>query len=117
MPRSMSLVFPHTFVPWFRAVAPYNHAYRGKTFGVLSKERCTGDEAVHSATLVEELTRDLRHEWAERDKVTYHDPCYLGRYADTHQEPRALLTRFGADVSDLVPAEVAERLAGRVQRR
>ena len=28
----MSLVFPHTFVPWFRAVAPYIHMYRGKTF-------------------------------------------------------------------------------------
>ena len=28
----MSLVFPHTFIPWFRAVAPYIHAYRGKTF-------------------------------------------------------------------------------------
>jgi amino-acid N-acetyltransferase len=32
MPATMSLVFPHTFVPWFRAVAPYIHAYRGKTF-------------------------------------------------------------------------------------
>jgi len=30
----MSLVFPHTFVPLFRAVAPYIHAYRGKTFVV-----------------------------------------------------------------------------------
>ena len=30
----MSLVFPHTFVPWFRAVAPYIHAYRGKSFVV-----------------------------------------------------------------------------------
>nr|WP_028999140.1 amino-acid N-acetyltransferase [Azohydromonas australica] len=28
----MDLVFPHTFVPWFRAVAPYIHAYHGKTF-------------------------------------------------------------------------------------
>ncbi len=125
---------------------------KGRTFGVLSKERCTGDvakrtgneymyqelatqniedlraagvkkivtscphcvktiahdyrlmgyevEAVHSATLVEELTRDVLLEWGERDVVTYHDPCYLGRYADTHAEPRALLERFGATVSE-----------------
>ncbi|HZE92252.1 MAG TPA: amino-acid N-acetyltransferase [Rhizobacter sp.] len=30
----MSLVFPHTFVPWFRTVAPHIHAYHGKTFVV-----------------------------------------------------------------------------------
>jgi amino-acid N-acetyltransferase len=31
---TMSIVFPHVFVPWFRAVAPHIHAYRGKTFVV-----------------------------------------------------------------------------------
>ncbi len=31
---SMNLVFPHTFVPLFRAVAPHIHAYHGKTFVV-----------------------------------------------------------------------------------
>ena len=124
----------------------------GKTFGVLSKEKCTGDlakrtgneymfqelandnienlrasgtkkivtscphclktiahdyrlmgyevETIHSATLVESLTRNVALEWSSRDKVTYHDPCYLGRYANTHAEPRALLQRFGADVTD-----------------
>jgi amino-acid N-acetyltransferase len=30
----VSLVFPPTFVPWFRTVAPHIHAYHGKTFVV-----------------------------------------------------------------------------------
>ena len=30
----MDLIFPHTFVPWFRTVAPHIHAYHGKTFVV-----------------------------------------------------------------------------------
>jgi Fe-S oxidoreductase len=135
-------------------------------FGVLSKERCTGDpakrtgneymfqelangniedlkaagpkkiltscphcvktigddykkfgyevEIVHSSVYVEELTRavgarvhsgpgDGRGERAGdgRDTVTFHDPCYLGRYAGKVDEPRALLERFGADISEV----------------
>jgi Fe-S oxidoreductase len=124
-------------------------------FGVLSKERCTGDpakrtgneymyqelatgniedlkaagpkkiltscphcvktigddykkfgyevEVVHSSVYVEELTREeLRSAKAsaERDIVTFHDPCYLGRYAGRVDEPRELLERFGADVKE-----------------
>ena len=127
---------------------------RDKTFGVLAKERCTGDaakrtgneylfqelagqniedlkaagvkkivtscphcvktighdyrmmgyevEILHSVQVVEALTRDVALEWPERESVTYHDPCYLGRYANTHEEPRALLARFGAEVKEPV---------------
>jgi Fe-S oxidoreductase len=59
-------------------------------------------EIVHSSVFVNELLQDLRgaKASAERDAITYHDPCYLGRYAGKTDEPRALLTRFGADIKE-----------------
>jgi len=74
-------------------------------------------EIVHTSVFVEQL---LRHDGGReaarshsgqaadgvgtgvgpRDRVTYHDPCYLARYGGKVDEPRALLTRFGADISE-----------------
>jgi Fe-S oxidoreductase len=56
-------------------------------------------DVVHSSVFVEELTRDLRAGDGSQ-KVTFHDPCYLGRYAGTVEEPRTLLTRFGATINE-----------------
>ncbi len=116
------------------------------TFGVLAKERCTGDvakrtgneyqfqelataniedfraagvtrivtgcphclrtigvdyrafgfqaEVVHASVLVADLLRDVRLPVTET--VTFHDPCYLGRYAGVEDEPRALIANAGA---------------------
>jgi Fe-S oxidoreductase len=125
---------------------------RGIRFGVLAKERCTGDpakrtgneyifqelananiadlkaaapkkiltscphcvktigadyrrlgyevEVVHAAVFVEEITRDLGDGGARRESVTFHDPCYLGRYGGQVDEPRELLARFGGDLRE-----------------
>ena len=59
-------------------------------------------QVVHSSVLVAELTRDMVGPAGPREAVTFHDPCYLGRYAGTVDEPRDLLTRFGADIAEPV---------------
>lgn len=57
-------------------------------------------DVIHSSVLVAGLTTDVRLPAA--GEVTFHDPCYLGRYAGHHEEPRALLERVGAVVREPV---------------
>jgi Fe-S oxidoreductase len=57
-------------------------------------------EVLHSAVFVEELLRDARPARAGAETVTFHDPCYLGRYAGTVDEPRRLLARVGGEIRE-----------------
>jgi Fe-S oxidoreductase len=45
-------------------------------------------------------------EAAVREKVVYHDPCYLGRYRNVYNEPRAVISRFAEPVD---PERARER--------
>src|SRR5262249_15223178 len=63
-------------------------------------------EIVHSSVFVEELLRNASPSAGSssfaggRPSATFPDPCYLGGYAGKTDEPRALLTRFGADIRE-----------------
>ena len=59
-------------------------------------------EVVHSSVFVAALMRDVSTTTSAGATVTFHDPCYLGRYAGHVDEPRDLLMRFGADVREPV---------------
>jgi Fe-S oxidoreductase len=59
-------------------------------------------EVVHSSVLVASLMREVKPSGESRAPVTFHDPCYLGRYAGRVDEPRELLTRFGGDIKEPV---------------
>ncbi|MGA9464484.1 MAG: (Fe-S)-binding protein [Terracidiphilus sp.] len=120
--------------------------YLGTSYGVLRKEKCTGDpvrrlgndlvfQQLAEANL-ETLTqakvkkivsicphcvRTIQEDWKDYgsapqvehhseflarhlsrlpsadsgDKIAYHDPCYLGRYRDVYDEPRAVIASAG----------------------
>lgn len=45
-------------------------------------------------------------------RVTYHDPCYLGRYNGETGPPRALLEAIGADLVEMEPSGIKSNCCG-----
>ncbi len=120
--------------------------YLGTSYGVLRKEKCTGDPVrrLGNDLLFQQLAeanlealaqnkvkkiisicphcvRTIQEDWKEygtppeiehhseflarfaeklpkqtdTEKIVYHDPCYLGRYRDVYDEPRAIVALAG----------------------
>jgi Fe-S oxidoreductase len=61
---------------------------------------------VHHTQFLAELVEQgrLRPEQGRNEAIVYHDPCYLGRYHDTYDEPRGLLAAIpGLELREIKP--------------
>lgn len=113
----------------FQMLAKHNIATLGKyrfrrivttdphAFHVLKNEY--GDfgghyDVAHHSTFINELVAQgrIKLDRIKRGTVTYHDPCYLGRYNGEYEAPRALLAALGITVSEMERSGYRSRCCG-----
>ena len=62
-------------------------------------------EVFHHTQFIQDLIKDGRlkidNETLKGKRVTFHDPCYLGRANDVYESPRDLIKRLGVNLTEM----------------
>ncbi len=58
----------------------------------------------HHSEVLARVEDRLPQPTAAREKIAYHDPCYLGRYRNVYDEPRAIVDRYAEVVEAPAPS-------------
>ncbi len=71
-------------------------------------------EVLHHTTFLNELVQagKLKLSRFKGGKVTYHDPCYLGRYNGEYEAPRELLRSLGIEIAEMERSGFRARCCG-----
>lgn len=71
-------------------------------------------EVLHHTTFLNELVQagKLKLSRFKGGKVTYHDPCYLGRYNGEYEAPRELLRSLGIEIAEMERSGFRSRCCG-----
>ncbi|WP_286237899.1 (Fe-S)-binding protein [Neptuniibacter halophilus] len=92
------------------------HAYHclRNEYGDFNSRALEGVEVLHHTTYLNQLVQEkrLNLEAFSGGTVTYHDPCYLGRYNGEYEAPRELLRSLGIEIAEMERSGFRSRCCG-----